>query len=373
MNDKKALINISNIHGGGALQVAISFVSELLAFKEVDSRIKLLVSDEVASGLSPVKLAESNWDIEVFNTYGIKTLWSGLNTIQKHYDVVFTLYGPKYTLFKAKLDIVGFAQLWILEFDNPVTRAMSSVARSKLKAKFGLQKWFFQRADHLVVELEHVKRSLSEQGVFDQDHITVVHNTLSNLYLDSSLWQALPLERLKDQIAIGFVTRDYSHKNIQILPKVAKILREEYRLPVKFYLSLTDAEWQNYSQDFGDYGQTVGALNVYQCPTFYQQMDAVIFPSLLECFSATPLEALVRKKPLFASERGFVRDVCQDYAMYFDPLDAKDIARVVADYFQGTQKTDAELEQARNHVLNFSNATQRAKDYLQIIQQHLEN
>jgi len=371
MNDKKALINISNIHGGGALQVAISFVSELMAFEEVDARIKVLVSDEVAKALGQDQLAKSNWDIEVFNTYGLKTLWSGLNIIQKDYDVVFTLYGPKYTLFKAKRDIVGFAQLWILEFENPVTRAMSNIARSKLKAKFALQKWFFKRADHLVVELEHVKQSLWEQDVFDQGHISVVHNTLSNLYLDSSLWQGLRLERSKDQIAIGFVTRDYSHKNIQILPKVAKILREKYHLPVKFYLSLTDAEWQNYSQDFGDYGQTVGALNVYQCPTFYRQMDAVIFPSLLECFSATPLEALVMKKPLFSSERGFVRDVCQDHAMYFDPLDAKDIARVVADYFQGTQKTDAELEQARNHVLNFSNATQRAKDYLQIIQQHL--
>jgi glycosyltransferase involved in cell wall biosynthesis len=373
MIKKKALINISNIHGGGALQVAISFVSELLAFEEVDPRIKVLVSDGVASGLAQEQLFKSNWDIEVCNTYGFKTLWSGLNKKQKGYEVVFTLYGPKYTLFKAKLDVVGFAQLWILEFDNPVTRSMSSVARLKLKAKFALQKWFFKRADHLVVELGHVKQSLAEQGVFDQDHVTVVHNTLSNLYLDSSLWEALPLDCPKDEIAIGFVTRDYSHKNIQILPQVAKILLEEYHLPVKFYLSLTNDEWQNYSHEFGDYGQTVGALNVYQCPTFYQQMDAAIFPSLLECFSATPLEALVMKKPLFASDRGFVRDVCQGYAIYFNPLDANAIAKVMADYFQGSQKTDAELEKARNHVLSFSNATQRAKDYLQIIQQNLEN
>ena len=373
MNDKKALINISNIHGGGALQVAVSFVSELLAFDKADSRIKALISSEVASALSQQQLAKSSWNIEVFNTFGLKTLWSDLNKIQKGYDVVFTLYGPKYTLFKAKLDIVGFAQLWILEFDNPITHALTFIARSKLKTKFGLQKWFFKRADYLVVELEHVKNSLSAQGVFDQERISVVHNTLSNLYLNPNVWLGLEVNRRQDEIAIGFVTRDYSHKNIQILPEVAQLLREKYQLPVKFYLSLTDTEWQNYSQAFGDYGETVGSLHVYQCPTFYQRMDAVIFPSLLECFSATPLEALVMKKPLFASDRGFVRDVCKDYAMYFNPLDAEDIARVVADYFQGSQNTDAELEAARDHVLNFSNATQRAKDYLQIIEQYLES
>ncbi|PIW06327.1 MAG: hypothetical protein COW40_00130 [Cytophagales bacterium CG17_big_fil_post_rev_8_21_14_2_50_40_13] len=62
MDDNRALINISNIHGGGALQVAISFVSELLAFEEADTRIKVLVSDEVASGLAQEQLDESNWE-----------------------------------------------------------------------------------------------------------------------------------------------------------------------------------------------------------------------------------------------------------------------------------------------------------------------
>lgn len=188
MNNQKILINISNIHGGGALQVAISFVSELLTIKKVDSRIKVLISNEVAQGLDQAILASTDWDIEVFNTYGIKTLWSKLNFIQQNYDVVFTLFGPKYTLLKSKLDVVGFAQAWILNFDNPITQKLSFVARAKLWLKFSVQKWFFKRADHLVVELEHVKSSLSEQGVFQSDSISVVHNTLSNLYLDDTIF-----------------------------------------------------------------------------------------------------------------------------------------------------------------------------------------
>ncbi len=373
MNKKTILINISNIHGGGALQVAISFVSELLIFEQVNSGIKILVSSEVVEGLDQASFKSTLWDIEVFNTYGIKTLWSKLNWVQTDFEVIFTLFGPKYTLFKAKKDILGFAQPWILNFNNPITSNLPFVEKNKLRLKFGLQKWFFKRANHIVVELEHVKKSLAEQKIFIENHVSVVHNTLSNLYLTPDLWQEVVVKRKKDEIAIGFVTRDYLHKNIQILPIVAKILRDKYRLSVKFYLSLTDVEWRNYSESFGAYGETVGSLNVYQCPSFYLQMDAVVFPSLLECFSATPLEALAMKKPLFASDKGFVRDVCQEHAIYFDPFDAEDIAKLIADYFQGEQKTDEQLEVARNHVLAFSNAKQRAEDYLKIIKQHLGN
>jgi len=368
----KALINMSNIHAGGGLQVAISFVAELLKLECKQSIYKVLISTEVASNFDADELKTSGWAFEVYDTYGIKTLWSQLNKMQSQYDVVFTLFGPKYTAFKAKKDIVGFAQPWILSFDNPISQRMSFVERLKLKVKFGLQKWFFKRADHFVVELEHVQQSLAEQGVFPKESISVVHNTISSLYLNEALWQSIDLRIPEKQISIGFVTRDYLHKNIKILPKVAKLLNEQHSLPVKFYLSLNDEEWRNYSQSFGTYGETVGALSVYQCPTFYKKMDAVVFPSLLECFSATPLEALSMRKPLFASERGFVSDVCGEHAFYFDPLDADSIASVIAGYFNSCQKTAIELEVAREHVVSFSNAQQRAQKYLQIIEQYLE-
>jgi glycosyltransferase involved in cell wall biosynthesis len=331
-----------------------------------------LISTEVASNFDTDELKTSGWVFEVYDTYGIKAVWSQLNIIQSQYDVVFTLFGPKYTAFKAKKDIVGFAQPWVVSFDNPISQRMSLVERLKLKVKFGFQKWFFKRADHIIVELEHVQQKLEKQGIFPKKSISVVHNTISSLYLDQTLWQPVEMKVPENQISIGFVTRDYSHKNIKILTKVVKLLNEEYLLPVKFYFSLNDKEWRNYSQMFGACGETVGALSVYQCPTFYQKMDAVVFPSLLECFSATPLEALSMRKPLFASERGFVSDVCEEHAFYFDPLDAESIASVIAGYFNGCQKTEIELDLAREHVFAFSNAEQRAQKYLQIIEQYLE-
>lgn len=364
---KKVLINFSNIHVGGALQVAISVASEFIYINTKKSQLTFLISTEIANQLDMNKLSTEHI-VKIYNTYGISALFSKLNFYQYCFDAVFTLFGPKYTLFTSKKEIVGFAQGWILEFDNPISRSMPFFAKKKLKLKFAIQKYFYQRADHLIVELEHVKNSLHQQRVFDKKHISVVYNSISHVYLDSSLWQPVHFNRNPLEIAIGFITRDYPHKNINILAKVAHILHNQYRIPVKFYFSLAKTEWHKYQKAFNDHGETVGALTVFQCPSFYQKMDAVIFPSILECFSATPFEALSMKKPLFASNRQFVKDICQNYAFYFDPLEAKDIAKVIGEYFSNKPVTNIYLEEAKNHVLNFSNAKKRALDYIRIIE-----
>ena len=75
------------------------------------------------------------------------------------------------------------------------------------------------------------------------------------------------------------------------------------------------------------------------------------------------------RKPLFASDHGFVSDVCGEHAYYFDPLDPDAIANVIAGYFNVRQKTEAELDSALEHVLAFSNARERAQKYLQLIEE----
>ena len=365
------LINLSNLHTGGGLQVAISFVDELSRLPPPLFKYSLIVSTEVHEGLVRLGTDISQFsDYEVLDTFGIRALWSPLNERIKHYDCVFTLFGPNYLRDQAKHEIVGFAQAWILNFENPTSLAMRADKRLILWLKFYIQRLFFKRSHRFVVELEHVKEGLVSKKIALAENIFVVHNTLSSLYLDSSRWSSVSFIKHANHFSIGFVSRDYPHKNIAILPSVAQILLTQYGIQVHFYVSLNEQEWLTKSIEFKQAVSTVGALSVDQCPSFYQQMDAVIFPSLLECFSATPLEAMAMKKPLFASDRGFVKDVCAQHAYYFEPTDAHSIAKVIADYV-GNPATETQLKAARQHALNFSNATQRAKDYIRIIQDQL--
>lgn len=368
------LINASNLMVGGGVQVATSFIYELSVLDNVDlSFLEVIVSTEIADLLNFLNVNVSVFkSYKSINNYGVNAFFSDFNSEIKSYDVVFTVFGPNYLRVKAKKEIVGFAQLWILDFNNPVSEKMSFFSRIILRFKFYIQWLFFLRADHYVVELEHVKKSLVDKKGVDSKKISVVYNTVSSLYKDKSKWQPVCIKKNQEELSLGIVTRDYPHKNVNILPLVAEALEAKHNLKVHFYTTLNDAEWATKDAFFKKHVSTVGSLSPDQCPSFYEQIDAVVFPSLLECFSATPLEAMVMSKPLFASDRGFVRDVCGDYAVYFDPLDADDIALNIANYFKADTERADQLQQARDHALSFSSARGRAEQYLEIIQQHLK-
>src|SRR5690606_28113881 len=120
----------------------------------------------------------------------------------------------------------------------------------------------------------------------------------------------------KDVIRLGYLSRAYMHKNLQIILPVAKALDDMTNTRFEFFVTLNESEWNGFSKEYRDVVKNIGPLSVAQCPSFYNLMDGVVFFSLLECFSATPLEALVMRKPLFASNKDFVRDVCADHATY---------------------------------------------------------
>lgn len=367
---KYFLINASNLHVGGGVQVAVSLIDELSHMEDISFRVSILASDEVHFNLRKMKCDFSLFNsYEVLNTYGFSALWSGISKKVRGFDVVFTVFGPLYIWPVRIVSIVGFAQPWIIYPDNEIYRSLPFFQKFRLRLKFFTQSLFFRRVDRLVVELGHVKNALLTRGFLDAGRIDVVHNCLSSLYLRPEQWKPLSNHIARKNFSIAFVGRDYPHKNTNIIPEIKKSLHDIYGLDVDFYVTFNPAEWNDKSDFFRSNVSNVGVLDVSECPSFYQQMDAVIFPSLLECFSATPLEAMAMNKPLFASDRGFVRDVCGDFAWYFDPENPRAAANLISDYINNQAGRDAEnLAAAREHVIQFSNARQRATEYLRIMQ-----
>ncbi len=371
--DKKFLINASNLHNGGGVQVAVSVIYELSLLPALAGELDVVVSDEVHSALLDVRCNRQLFArYVIFNTYGLSSLWSDFCVDLNGYDVVLTIFGPLYRMKFNAVNIVGFAQSWISVPNNEVYLILPILQKIKLKLKFFLQAFFFRQANRLIVELEHVKDALVNVGIAKSEDVDVVYNCLSSLYFCQDDWQSLSREVYTKRFSIGFVGRDYIHKNTKILPSIKRILMDEYGVDVDFYVTFNDEEWNVKSAEFKESIINVGALNVTQCPSFYQKMDAVIFPSLLECFSATPLEAMVMRKPLFASDRRFVRDVCGDHVMYFDPLSPESAAEVIAYYLNSQSGNDQVfLDRAYNHVINFSTAKKRALDYVGIMKKAL--
>lgn len=365
------LINASNLHAGGGVQVAASFFCELLDLDLGDLDVVVWISSEVQDSLLKQGISlPDELNSEVIDTHGLKGFFAPVNRRLNDFNLVFTVFGPNYLRPSNFINVVGFAQLWILDSSAYITLPLLSRIKSRLK--FFIQKILFKAADALVVELEHVRDGLYKDRIAKPGSVHVAYNCISSLYLKPETWQPLESSITSRNFKLGFLGRDYVHKNTSILPGVKRILAEKYGLNVDFFVTFNEQEWANKPEAFRSSIANVGSLAVTQCPSFYQAMDAVIFPSLLECFSATPLEAMAMEKPLFASDRRFVKDICGDFALYFDPLNPESVADVIANYIQNQHGKDSErLALAREHAINFSSAKGRAERYLEIIRAEL--
>ena len=371
-SSQEILINASNLHVGGGVQVATSFLYELSFIKSLSFTPTVYLSTKIKSELEKlgVNTKQKNWIVH--DTYGLSNYFKNKKLFSK-FDIVFTVFGPYYFMSKHQKAITGFAQPWIIYPNNEVFKQLTITKKIKTKLKFFLQKLFFKTSSQLVVELDHVKDQLVNLKVQNSNQIHIVKNCFSSLYLDPSKWEKLTIPSSPSKIKLGIVTRDYPHKNLSILPTVKNILLDQYNIDTDFYVTLNNNEWEVRDNSFKESIINVGSLSISQCPAFYQNLDGLIFPSLLECFSASPLEAMVTQTPVFASERRFVKDVCGNFAYYFDPLDAKAIAKVIVNYFETPiEARQTQLKLAKEYAMNFSSAKGRAERYISIIQAALK-
>ncbi|MFQ2857142.1 glycosyltransferase [Aeromonas caviae] len=363
------LIFASNLHCGGAVQVATSFIVELvqqdaILLKTTDLWISTVIEKELSS-LS-INLSIFN-QVKVVDFYGIKKPKNSL--FNKAYDSCFIVFGPVYYPLNSKKYIVGFAQAWIAYSTNDAYRKLSLIQRLKSKAKFFIQDLLFRRYNHLVVEHQHVKDALLKKGYTMP--ISIVSNSYASIFDNPEMWVPIDFPKFDNNNApvIGYVGRAYPHKNLDILIPVNKILSSRYGLNVNFLFTLNNDEMRYLKFDKIDNFYTTDSISLAQCPAFYQKIDALIFPSLLECFSATPLEAMKMQKPILASDYPFVSGVCKNAATYFDANNAEDIAKSIYELFISPDKIALQVETGNQLIKNIPTAQQRAVAYWQCLNQ----
>lgn len=370
---KKILINAMNLHGGGGVAVATSFIHNL---SSIYSQNNTFLIDIAVSTVVHENLVNMEFNSDLFNRYevedvfGAKSLLSSRNDIFSRYDVVFTVFGPLYSLFRkaSTTHIIGFAQPWIAYPKNDAYKKLSIFRRNSNKFKFFLQNKFFKKADLLVVELQHVKNALVSSRGFNSEKIAVVNSCVDRLYFNKNLWSAVSFDNITADFKLGVISRNYVHKNLSVIPAVKKLLQDEYGLNVIFYVTFSDEEYKECNVDFVNATINIGQLTLSQCPSFYQHIDGVFFPTLLECFSATPIEAMAMRKPLFVSNRPFIYDCCGDDAIYVDPLSPIDIANKIYNYINYDDSIKKSyLDSALLRVGRFSDSKLRAKKYLDLI------
>ena len=96
----------------------------------------------------------------------------------------------------------------------------------------------------------------------------------------------------------------------------------------------------------------------------------MFLPTLLECFSASYPEAMYMKCPILTSNLSFAHSLCGDSAIYFDPLNPKDIAEKILYLAREKEVQNSLIAKGTAQLSFFDSFDTRADKYLQIIEQN---
>ena len=200
--------------------------------------------------------------------------------------------------------------------------------------------------------------------------VHVVSNAVNRLVVeaptDPTLATRLAALRERCDLLLAYPTRPYPHKNLAFLRPVADELSKQ-GTSARFAVTLRSDEMASLPDDVAAVCANFGELKVGQIATLMRGVDGVFFPSLLEAYSATPLEALALGVPLYASDRDFVRSVCGKAAVYFDPVDAKSTARTLLRAIQDPAGQQCRRDLGQEIAATAPDARKRAESFLSLL------
>lgn len=231
--------------------------------------------------------------------------------------------------------------------------------------------------DYVVIETEDAKQKLSRTVGVDLEKIYVVGNTCSSVfeeksYLNKTNENYLPLpEKEKDEFRLVYIAHNHPSKNIAVIAQILPFLAG---YNVKFVLTLDEDSYIKIFNGVIEQKKIInmGSIPHKSCPSLYAQCDALFAPTLLETFSAAYPEAMKMGKPILTSNYSFAHDVCQDDALYFDPLDPKDIAEKIKKLINDTALQHELVEKGKNRVKKFETARSRAEKYITLCENLVE-
>ncbi len=357
---KRIYINLSNISTGGAIQVAMSFIDHVVK-SEINHKFYFLFSRRLHKEIRMSHLAPYLNQLS-YRTISKHLLFFYFTIIQP--KKIFTLFGPLYSikLLSGRDWITGFAQAWILFPKNKVYDELDIITRLRFKIIFWIQQAFYFNSHTLIVEHEGIKTKLQE--LFKSKKIIVAKNCLNQIFLNPTNWEPIEIAKT-EKFKIGVIGRSYIHKNLSIIPSVQNFLEKNHSIKTQFYCTLTSAEMNKMNEEFKKKVISLGELSINQCPDFYNNMDMIFFPSNLECFSATPLEALYMKKSIVCSNLPFNKNIIGNFGVYFEPNDPVSAAEKIA--FTLKKHNDEQLKEAKKFVFSNFKSEDRFKIYINTI------
>lgn len=374
----RVLINAATTFKGGSVQVAESFINECKNYKQHEFHVILSkrLQERIEENEFPENFhfypAPFRPASKVFSLSDPAAFHKKIEESCKP-DVVFTTSGPAYWNPKVP-HLIGYNLAHYIYPESALFKMMPLGKRLKWKLKGKVIYYYFKRdADAYVVQTDDVNQRLSK-WINNSKNIYTVTNTCSQHYFKPEKALAQLPDKSEQEFRLLTLSAYYLHKNLEIIKPLIAILKKEGKSNIKFVTTLPQ---KTFEQIFNAVEResiyNVGPVPMNKCPSLYQECDAMFLPTLLECFSASYPEAMAMKKPILTSDLGFARTICGEAAIYFDPLNAKDIAEKIIVLYENQELQQTLIEKGTQRLSVFDTPKTRAQKYLEICQSLIMN
>ena len=325
------LINASNLKIGGGLQVADSFLRELVNYPE--HRYVVVLSSAIARMVDDVVFPEHITLVHYSQKITLGKIVTGRDTVldklvdRHRIDKVFSVFGPTYWYPRVK-HLCGFAMPFYVYKDSPFWNLLGFRKRVGYFIREIIKKRIFKHSAHyFVTENPDVSDRLSK--IFKRAEIFTVTNYYNQVFDHKNLWDRTLVLPPFEGTTFLTIAANYPHKNLSFIPKVAIYLKANYPdFPFRFVLSL-DSGQLDVPESIKENVVFIGKVEIAQCPILYELCDFLFLPTLLECFSASYPEAMKMRRPIITSDLPFAHGLCGEAACYVDTLSTKETGDAV--------------------------------------------
>lgn len=372
----RILINTAKLRFGGAMQVALSFIYECKNFSENEYHIFL--GQGVARSLHredfPANFYFYDFNfgpVNLLKTYWISSKLSYYEKIIKP-DCVVTTSGPSYWHSNAP-HLMGFNLGLYIYNDSPYFKTISPYRRLRVSLKRKVHFWFFKRdATAYIVQTDDVNQRV--RRAFQTEKVFTISNTYNSYFNNPADGDIELPPKMDNEFWFLTLSSYYRHKNFEIIPTVINELNNRGYKNIKFILTI---EHSIFNYIFKNYKTksiiNVGPVKPEECPILYRRCDYMFLPSLAECFSASYPEAMVMKKPIITTDLPFARNICDDAAVYYEPMDGKSAADSIELLLKDENLRETLIKNGLQRLKDFDSAKHRAYKILEICKKIADN
>ncbi|RMA79537.1 glycosyltransferase family 4 protein [Umboniibacter marinipuniceus] len=329
------LVNAINSNSAGGLTVVRNFLGQALRDSCRDTRYVLLVSrpslfsDYESENIDLIKVSKLAL-MPLLNIifYRFFIEWY----VNRYRAEVLLNFGDLIPRVRCRV-VYYFDWAYALYNDTEIWLRMPFVDRISRNVKRALILRYITTCAVVICQTKTIANRLS--GFVEDERILIIPNSIPNHFMRDNV--KFPLGSSADRKCFLYLTKYYTHKNIEILIDVA-CLAKRASLNWTFVLTIDESQGSAARRlinkikllELDDFFEILGSIPYADIHRLYNAVDYVIMPTLLESFSSSHIEAIAARKPIFTSNRDFAKEVCQNYqTFYFDPLDGLDIFQVV--------------------------------------------